>query len=83
MYDIINIGMRGEDFFESLLVGDVAVVELGSFAADEFNAAEDFLGGVVEIVDDDDFVVRFEEGEGGEGADVACASMRISARSFD
>ena len=74
MDDIVDVGMCGEDFVELGFVGDVAGVVFGSLAADEFDAVEDFGGGVVEVVDDDDFVVCFEEREGGEGADVASAT---------
>lgn len=44
------------------------------FAGDEFDAAEYFGRGVVEVVDYYDFIVCFEEREGCEGAYVACAS---------
>lgn len=79
MDHIVNVGVLGKDFVELLLIGDVAVVVLGSLAADEFDSAQHFGVGVVEVVDDDDFVVCFEEGEGGEGADVASASMSMLA----
>lgn len=74
MNDAINIRMLLKHFIQSLLIGDIARVELGSLAANELDAVEDFVGGVVEVVDDDDLVVGLEEGEGGEGADVAGAT---------
>ena len=60
MDDIVNIWVRGEDLVKFGFVGDVAGVVLGSFPGDELDAVEDFLGGVVEIVDDDDLIVCFE-----------------------
>lgn len=69
--------MCGEDFVELLLICDVAGVELRSFAADKLNAADDFCGGVVEVVDDDHFIICFEESESGEGADVAGATDNV------
>ncbi len=74
MDDIVDVGVGGEDFVEGFLVGDVAGDVLRFLAGDEFDTAEDFLGGVVEIVDYDDFIVGLEEGEGSEGAYVARAA---------
>jgi hypothetical protein len=75
--NIVDVRVRGEDLVELRFVGNVAGVVFGSLAADELDAVEDFGGGVVEVVDDDDFVVCFEEGEGGEGADVAGATIDV------
>jgi hypothetical protein len=75
---IVNVGVVVKDLVESSLVADVGLVELGSLAADELNAVDDFLGGVVETVDDDDLVVGFEEGQSGKGANVACATVELS-----
>lgn len=76
MNDIIDVRVRGEDGIQRRLVGDVAGVVVRFLAADQLDAAQHFLRRVVEVVDDDHFVVCFEEGEGGEGADVACAAGR-------
>jgi hypothetical protein len=43
------------------LVLDVELVELGSLAADELDAVDDLLGGVVEVVDNDNLVISLEE----------------------
>lgn len=75
MDDIVDVWVVNEDLVERGLVGDVAGVVLGPLAADELDAVEDLGGGVVEVVDDDDLVVGFEEGKGGEGADVARAAI--------
>ena len=71
MNDAVNIGMFREYIVESLLVPDVKTDEVWSFAADEFYAVNDLLGRIVEIVDNDNLVPSFEEGEGSEGANVA------------
>lgn len=78
---IVNVGMCSEHLVELLLVCDVAVVELRTFAANPFDSIDDFGGGVVKVVDDYDFVVCFEEREGGKGADVACSTAVILASS--
>lgn len=72
--DIVDIRMCLKHLVQLLLVGNVALVVLGPFAGDELDAIDTFLAAVVEVVDDDDLVVGFEEGKGGEGADIACAS---------
>ena len=66
MDDIVDVGMRSEDFVELGLVGDIAGVVLGSLAAYQLDAIENFGGGVVQVVYNDNFVVCFEEGESGE-----------------
>lgn len=72
--DIVDVRVLGEDLVELRLVGDVAGVVLGPLAADELDAVEHFGGRVVEVVHNDNLVVRFEKGERGEGADVAGAT---------
>lgn len=75
MDDIVDVGVFVKDCIQRLLVGDVELFVLGSLATDELDAVEDFVGGVVEIVDDDHFVVVFEEGESSERANVAGATV--------
>lgn len=74
MNDIIDIRVGGKDLIQLFLVGDVALDVLGPLAADELDAVDAFLAAVVEVVDNNDLVVGFEEGESGEGADVAGAT---------
>ena len=74
MDNIVDIRVLLEHFIQLLLIGDVQRVVLGPLAADELNAVEDLLGGVVKVVDDDDLVVGLEKGESGERADVAGAT---------
>ena len=74
MDDIVDVRVLLEHLIQLLLVGDIQRVVLGPLAADELDAVEDLLGGVVEVVDDDDLVVGLEKGESGERADVAGAT---------
>lgn len=76
MNDTVNIRMFREDIVKRLFVLDVEIDKVGSLAADELYAIDDFSRGIVEVVCDDDFVASFEEREGGKGADVARASVR-------
>ena len=69
--DRVNGGVLGEDIVEGLLVGDVDLVEVGAAAADELDAVEGDLGGVVEVVDNDDVVAVLKENQRREGANVA------------
>ena len=66
MNDIVNIRVLLEHLVQGLLIGDIKRVVLGSLAANQLDAVEDLLGGVVEVVDDDDLVVGLEKGKGGE-----------------
>lgn len=72
--DVVDVGMLLEHLVERGLILDVELVELGLLAADELNAVEDFLGRVVEVVDDDDLVASLQEGERCERANVAGAA---------
>jgi hypothetical protein len=72
--DIVNVWVLLEHLVDGGLVLDVELVELGSLSADEFDAVEDLLRGVVEAVDDDDLVVGLEKSKSCEGADVAGAT---------
>lgn len=69
--DAVNGRMLGEDSVEGRLVRDVDLVEVGTAAADELDAVEGHLGGVVEVVDNDDVVAVLEQSERREGANVA------------
>jgi hypothetical protein len=76
--DIVNVWVLGKDFVEPSFVCNVAFVKGRPLAADELDAVDDFLGGVVEVVDDDDLIVCLEEGKCCEGANVASATARES-----
>ena len=60
MYYAIDVGMRSKDVVEFGFIGDIAGIELGSLAAYQLDSTEDFLGRVVEVVDNDDFVTGFQ-----------------------
>lgn len=62
MDDVVNVWMLIEHLVESFLVCNIEFIESGSLPADELNAVDYFLGGVIEAVDDDDLVVGLEEG---------------------
>ena len=66
--------MFGEYIVESFLIPDIEIDAIWSLTADELYAVNDLFGRVIEIVCDDYFVACFEEGKGGEGANVAGAS---------
>lgn len=78
MDDGVNVGVGLEDLVKGRGVGDIELGELGLLAGDELDATEGLIGGVEEVVGDDDLVAGLEEGEGGEGADVAGATGRVS-----
>lgn len=80
MDDRVNLGVLVEDIVESLLVGNVHLVELWSLSSDELNAVDDFIVGVVEIVDNDNVVVGLEEGDDSERTNVAAATVRSVRR---
>lgn len=75
----VNVGVLAEDLVQGSLVGDVDIVELGALAADELDAIDDFLGGVVDVVDDDDLVTSLEKRQRGEGANVASATVQCKS----
>lgn len=75
MNHIVDVWMLRKHFVQSRLIGDIDVVEYGSFAADQFKTIEDFLRRIVEIVCDNNFITVFQEREGGERANVANASV--------
>lgn len=74
MNNAVNRRVLREDIVQCWLVGDVNFVEDGPLAADQLDAIKGDLGGIVEVVDDDDIVAVLEEYQRGEGADVASAT---------
>jgi hypothetical protein len=70
----VDVGVGLEDLVKGLLVGDIELGELGLLAGDQLNATKGLIGGVVEVVGDDDLVTGLEESEGGERANVARAT---------
>lgn len=72
--DIVDVRVLLEDLVECGFILDVELVELWPFAGDELDAIDDFLGRVVEVVDDDNFVAGIKERERCERANVAGAT---------
>lgn len=71
MDDAVDGGVLGKHLVQSLLVGDVNLVEVGTAAGQQLDAVEGDLGGVVEAVDNDDIVAGVQQSQSCEGADVA------------
>ena len=74
MDDTVDVGVSLEDLVEAILVGDIELKNSGLLAADKLNALEGLGRGVVQVVSNDDLVASLEQGEGGEGANVARAT---------
>lgn len=70
--------MCGKDLVETFLVGDIHLVKVWSLSAEEFDAIEGDSGGVVEAIDNYDFVAMFEERESSERPDIAGTSMDLN-----
>lgn len=78
MDDILNVGELGKDRVNGSLVGKIDATELGTASTDEFDPVQALLRAIGAIVDNHDLVAGLEEGEGGEGADVAEATDLVS-----
>ena len=65
-------------FIKSRLVGDVHVVECRAFAGNELDAVEALLCGIVQVINDDDVVASFLEGDDGIRTNVAAAAVNVS-----
>ena len=64
--DTVDIRMRSEDLVQSFFICDIDLVELWSLSAEQLNAVEGNLGGIVEGIDDDDFVTMLKKGKARE-----------------
>jgi hypothetical protein len=62
----VNVGMRRKDLVQCLFVCDVDLVEVWSLAAEQLDSVKGDFRGIVEAVDDHNFVAMFEKGESGE-----------------
>jgi hypothetical protein len=69
--DAVNFRVLGENLIDGLLVCDVDLVKGRAAAANQLNAIEGDLGGVVEGVNNNDIVTVLKEGEGGERTNVS------------
>jgi hypothetical protein len=61
----------GENLIDSLLVCNVELVKGRAAAANQLNAVEGDLGGVVEGVNNNDIVAVLKESKGGERTNVS------------
>lgn len=61
MDDTVNFWVSSEHFFEGGLVGDIDLVEIRSLSAEQLDTVEYYFGGVVETVDNDDFVAMLQK----------------------
>lgn len=75
MNDAVDGGVLGENLVEGFLVGDIELVEFGSATADLLDTIDRDLRRVVQTVDDDNVVAILEKRKGGEGANVASATL--------
>jgi hypothetical protein len=82
----VNVGMRHKDLVQCLFICDVDLVEVWSLAAEQLDAVEGDFRGIVEAVDNYNFVAMFEEGKSGERADITGSSgpvdVSMSSRTF-
>jgi hypothetical protein len=61
VYHIVNIRVLIEHLVQRNFIGDVKFIEFRPLPADEFDAVDDFLGRVVEVVNNDDLVIGLEK----------------------
>lgn len=78
MDNIVDIGMLREDLVQGSFVGDVCLVEDGPLAGKQLNTVENLLVGVIQAINDNNFVSGFEKGEGCERANVASTTAPVS-----
>ena len=53
-----------KDIVKGLLIGDVGTVKFRSLPTDELDSIEHHLGGIIQIVDNDNLVPCLEQGQG-------------------
>lgn len=75
MDDTVDVGVSCKDLVQSLLVGDVDLIEGWSFPADQLDAVQSNLRGVVEVINNDNFIAMFEQGQSRERPNISCASV--------
>lgn len=79
--DTVNVGVGLKRLVEAILLGDVDLDEIGLLAADGLDAVQGLGGGVVQVVGNDDLVARFQQSQGGEGANISGTTMvKVSIR---
>lgn len=81
MNETVNLGVLPEYFIETLLIRDIDIVVCWLLSTDALDPIQDFFRRVVEVVNNDHFVVGFEQGKNSQGADVASATKYMSVLS--
>ena len=76
MDDAVDVGMRSENLVQFFLGRNVHLVEGRATSADDVNALQGDYRRIVEVIDQNDTKPILEEGEGGEGANVARSAGR-------
>ena len=76
MNHTVNIRMLLKHSIQGAINRDIDIVEWWFLPTEELNSIENFLGRIVQIVSDHDFVASFQKSKSGERADVAGASVR-------
>jgi hypothetical protein len=75
MDNAVDIGVRSEDLVKRGFISDIDVVICRSSSCQQFNAANDFLGGIVLIVNNDNLIACLDESYCGEGANIARSTV--------
>jgi hypothetical protein len=70
----VDVRMLCKDIVQSCFVGDVNLVELGSFSAEQLNAIECYFGGVVQAVHNHNLVSMLEKSKSRKRTNIAGAS---------
>ena len=79
MDETVDLRVLPEHFIETLLVSDVDIVVCWPFPTDALDPIQNFFGGVVEVVDNDHFIIGFQKGKNSQGANVASTTKYLSA----
>jgi hypothetical protein len=72
--DIGDVGVLGKDVIQLLFHSYVGIVQLWPNPSQQFNPIDGFAGRVGEIVNNDNFVSRLNQGQNCKGANVARAA---------
>jgi hypothetical protein len=73
--DTVDPWMRSKDLVKAFFVGDVDLVEIWPLPTKELDTIERDFGGVVQTIDDHNFVAMLKQCQRGERANVTGSSM--------
>ena len=71
----VDVRIFCKDLVQSCFVGDVNLVELGSFSAEQLNAIECYFGGVVQTVHNHNLVSMLEKSKSRKRTNITGASI--------